>query len=384
MRCCFLAFAFSILVFIPSAQGQQNPTTSTTGSITIINDNRITGNTGQTATVQFTVNLFRAAWPGQPGLATIAFSPPIFTGALPFSAGASTVSGCGTGCDWTLGLHATFYQSNGLQVSDTTVLTGGTRIASACSHFPHPSLGSMDFASTFFTQCLAGYGSVNWAVRMSGFINMQAGLWTFFSESDDASRIWINTNTLVVDNSGTHGMTEKSGTVNIINAGWKEFTVELGQGTGGAGLNVRWQKNDSPAVAKGIIPASAFAPFATLQSPLVLAFYGGSSLITNTGQVQLFNTCDFTGTVYSRSAGDYDLSAMGIPNDALSSMRVPLGMTVTIYQHSAYGGVFVTYDQDTSLCGTSYDNWASSLKVAAVTSMALTLSGLEFVSSPAV
>jgi hypothetical protein len=55
----------------------------------------------------------------------------------------------------------------------------------------------------------------HFAIRFDGFINIRKqGNYTFFLSSDDGSKLYINGN-LVVDNDGSHGKTEKSGTVKL-------------------------------------------------------------------------------------------------------------------------------------------------------------------------
>jgi hypothetical protein len=160
------------------------------------------------------------------------------------------------------GLFATYYVSSSglLNTSVSSGLTAGTRIPSSCTRFPHPSTGDNP---SFFSNCLpsnpASTKSNNFVMRMAGFINIPfGGTWTFFTESNDGSRLWIG-NTCVVDNNAIQtSMTERSGTYNFGETfGWYVITIELSQSTSGVGINVRWQA--SPLLSKAIIPASAFA-----------------------------------------------------------------------------------------------------------------------------
>jgi large repetitive protein len=95
----------------------------------------------------------------------------------------------------------------------------------------------------------------NIAFRFSGVIRIPTtGTYTFFTESDDGSSLSVN-GTQVVSNDFNQGMTERSGTI-VLNAGVYPFQVLYRQGTGGYGLNVRWQ---GPGISKQVIPDGAFS-----------------------------------------------------------------------------------------------------------------------------
>ena len=104
-----------------------------------------------------------------------------------------------------------------------------------------------------------------------GWVNIPtAGAWTFFTSSDDGSRLLIG-NTVVVSNDGLHGMVEQSGTI-LLGAGRHAIRIEFFERTGGAGMVASWQ---GPAVAKAVMPASAL-------------FHGGADLasdLDNSGTV---------------------------------------------------------------------------------------------------
>lgn len=66
----------------------------------------------------------------------------------------------------------------------------------------------------------------------------ERGVYSFAVESDDGSKLWIDT-TCVVDNDGLHGLQEISG-VAALEAGFHRIRVEYFQNTGGDGLRVTW------------------------------------------------------------------------------------------------------------------------------------------------
>jgi hypothetical protein len=87
-----------------------------------------------------------------------------------------------------------------------------------------------------------------------GYVNVPSdGLYTFYTNSDDGSRLFIG-DTLVVDNDGLHGMVERGGQI-ALRAGRHTTRVEFFENGGGAGLIVSYQ---SPTLSKRVVPASAW------------------------------------------------------------------------------------------------------------------------------
>lgn len=99
--------------------------------------------------------------------------------------------------------------------------------------------------------------TTNYAFSYQGYINIRKpGNYTFYTSSDDGSKLYIN-NSIVVNNDGSHGTVEKSGTYNFNQVGIYPFRVDYYQGTGGASLSVSWRAT-SIGIAKSTIPDSAF------------------------------------------------------------------------------------------------------------------------------
>ena len=89
--------------------------------------------------------------------------------------------------------------------------------------------------------------------RWSGRIKIpRDGKYTFFTESDDGSRLWID-GKVVVDNGGLHAMEEKSGEVDL-KAGEHDLKVELFENDGDVGCKLSWE---APNAAKEILPEGA-------------------------------------------------------------------------------------------------------------------------------
>ena len=90
-------------------------------------------------------------------------------------------------------------------------------------------------------------------VRWTGKIKIpRDGKHTFFTESDDGSRLWID-GKVVVDNGGLHAMEEKSGEIEI-KAGEHEIKLELFENDGEVGCKLSWELQGT---AKEILPEGA-------------------------------------------------------------------------------------------------------------------------------
>lgn len=90
------------------------------------------------------------------------------------------------------------------------------------------------------------------ALRFTGMIQAdKSGKYTFFTNSDDGSRLYIG-DQLVVNNDGLHGMVEKSGQIDLP-AGSHPIIVTYFDNGGGDGLVVSWA---GPGFNKQQIPAA--------------------------------------------------------------------------------------------------------------------------------
>lgn len=119
---------------------------------------------------------------------------------------------------------AYFALNNPSVLPDFSTLTPIAR--SVAAQVNYPSSGGV----------FAGSGlSDNVGALFEGVINVPAtDFYTLYTNSDDGSRLWIGT-TLVVDNDGLHGMTERSGVIGL-QSGTHAIRVEFFERGGGAGL----------------------------------------------------------------------------------------------------------------------------------------------------
>ncbi len=78
--------------------------------------------------------------------------------------------------------------------------------------------------------------------RFTGYINVPAdGMYTFFTNSDDGSRVYIG-DQMVVNNDGLHSAQEASGSIGL-KAGMHAIKVDYFDRSGSEFLEVRWQSN---------------------------------------------------------------------------------------------------------------------------------------------
>ncbi len=81
-------------------------------------------------------------------------------------------------------------------------------------------------------------------------------------------------------------------------------------------------------------------------------------------RVTLFVDCPFAGTSVSLGPGDYNMNQIGLPNDSISSVRVPSGLQLVLYEHSNFEGAsVVVVDDATCLTDRGWNDRASSLRV---------------------
>ncbi|ARK09617.1 PA14 domain-containing protein [Fibrella sp. ES10-3-2-2] len=100
----------------------------------------------------------------------------------------------------------------------------------------------------------------NYGIRYAGYITVPTdGVYTFYTYSDDGSKLLIGT-TEVVNNDGGHAEQERSGTIGL-KAGTHAICIPYFQGGGGQALTVSYS---GPGITKRTIPASAYQRISTL------------------------------------------------------------------------------------------------------------------------
>jgi hypothetical protein len=104
------------------------------------------------------------------------------------------------------------------------------------------------------------------SVRWTGtVVPLYSEVYTFFTASDDGSRLWVD-GQLLVDQWRDQGVTEVGGVTSAPLVAGKKYVIvmEFYQGGGGSGAFLRWQ---SASQAKEIIPESRLLPPLNLAGP---------------------------------------------------------------------------------------------------------------------
>lgn len=79
--------------------------------------------------------------------------------------------------------------------------------------------------------------------------------------------------------------------------------------------------------------------------------------------VTLFEDCSYKGRSYFLQPGNYRRYQMKIGNDRLSSMQIPSGMKVTLYEHDDFKGKSMTFASHVFCLDASWNDQASSIVV---------------------
>lgn len=133
-----------------------------------------------------------------------------------------------------------------------------------------------------------------WSVRHTGILHIPtAGNWTFYLDSDDGAKLWID-GVEVVDNQGVHGMREISNTTWLA-AGEHHLRTEFFEHGGHAGLHLKWQ---GPGVSKQVIPTTALTR-------------GSSDPVRGSDLIHHWTFDHSSGDVATDSVGTADLNFTG-------------------------------------------------------------------------
>ena len=122
------------------------------------------------------------------------------------------------------------------------------------------SIASGAVANVNFPASSANFGVSNRpsdvGAVFTGYVNAPTtGVYTFYLESDDGSRLTLGNSQTVVINDGVHAMTEVGGQVALL-AGLHKFKVEYFNGSIPSALIARWE---GPGIAKAVIPATSLS-----------------------------------------------------------------------------------------------------------------------------
>ncbi len=168
----------------------------------------------------------------------------------------------------------------------------------------------------------------DFAFSFSGYVNIPvAGTWTFYTSSDDGSKLFIGT-TPVVNNNYSQGQAERSGTI-LLAAGVHAITVQYAQGGGPFALTVSYQSPDTTTVPKQQIPNAALSYLPLTATPVLAP----TNPKVSTANVTVTMTCATPGaTIYYTTNGVDPTPSSSVYTTALS---VPIPTTVKAMAKSA-------------------------------------------------
>lgn len=75
-------------------------------------------------------------------------------------------------------------------------------------------------------------------------------------------------------------------------------------------------------------------------------------------KVGLFSDCDFKGKSQLLGPGKYDINIES--NDSVSSLKIPNGRHIQLFEHYNFLGKSITYSSDVSCLNSEWNNMASS------------------------
>jgi RHS repeat-associated protein len=211
------------------------------------------------------------------------------------------------------GLWGEYFYGTSLSGTPGAVELRSTVDFSSASSFPSPFSGGTGFSARW-------HGVVTPA---------QDGTWTFYTESDDGVRLWVDGKQLV-NNWTDHGTTTDSGTIDLIAGRSYSIRMEFYQNGGGATAKLKWS---GPGVSTPtIIPSSALrAPNAS-----TLFVYSGWSL-----------TAELDGKSAGRTLSKSYLWGVDFSN--ASGAAGGAGALLAVYQNSAW--YHTAYDAMGNLTG---------------------------------
>ncbi len=169
----------------------------------------------------------------------------------------------------------------------------------------------------------------NIAFEYNGYVNCPVtGTWTFYTSSDDGSKLFIG-GTQVVDNNFSQGMYERSGTI-ALNAGVHAIKVQWAQGGGALGLEVRYQgpsgtnpaRTQIPNEALSCIPPTANPTFSPTNNRIMASTVTVSIADITPGAVIYYTTNGTTPTT-SSSVYSAPLGPLTIPVTVKAIAKAP-------------------------------------------------------------
>jgi hypothetical protein len=94
---------------------------------------------------------------------------------------------------------------------------------------------------------------------------------------------------------------------------------------------------------------------------LKFAIFTGDALPGS--KVLIYSDENYQGASQELVEGNYDINSLTIGNDTLSSLKIPQGIKVTLYEHAGFSGRSKMFTEDTPWVGDDFNDLTSSIKV---------------------
>jgi serralysin len=88
-----------------------------------------------------------------------------------------------------------------------------------------------------------------------------------------------------------------------------------------------------------------------------------TKLLGSNRKVVIYSGSEYQGISQELEPGSYNLDKLTIGNDTLSSLRVPSGMRVILYEHAGFTGRSKEFTKDTPQVGDDFNDKTSSLEI---------------------
>ncbi len=80
--------------------------------------------------------------------------------------------------------------------------------------------------------------------------------------------------------------------------------------------------------------------------------------------VKIFKDANYEGKSQTLPLGSYNMKKLDIGNDKLSSIKIPLGLMVTLFEHKDFNGRMKTFIEDTAYVGDDFNDITSGILVS--------------------
>jgi hypothetical protein len=82
--------------------------------------------------------------------------------------------------------------------------------------------------------------------------------------------------------------------------------------------------------------------------------------------ITLYSECDYSGISSKLGPGKYDINKIGIPNDTISSIKIPNGIKVTLFENNFQGRKIILYDDEPCLTNINFNDITSTIVIEMV------------------